>query len=49
MSDLQPAAFGGTPGQGLLKLFPDFLENPNDIDGIAQQMEAAATEGVRRK
>jgi alpha-glucoside transport system substrate-binding protein len=42
MSDLQPAAFGGTPGQGLFKLFSDFVKNPNDIDGITQQMEAAA-------
>ena len=42
MSDLQPAAFGGTPGQGLFKLFSDFVQNPNDIDGITQQMEAEA-------
>jgi len=42
LSDLQPAAFGGTPGQGLFKLFSDFVKNPNDIDGITQQMEAAA-------
>ena len=42
MSDLQPSAFGGTPGQGLFKLFSDFVENPNDIDKITQQMEAAA-------
>ena len=34
MSDLQPAAFGGTVGQGEFKLFQDFLKNPNDIDGI---------------
>ena len=42
LSDLQPAAFGGTVGQGLLKLFQDFLQNPDDIDGITQQMEDAA-------
>jgi alpha-glucoside transport system substrate-binding protein len=42
LSDLQPAAFGATEGQGLWKLFQDFLKNPNDVDGIAQQMEAAA-------
>jgi alpha-glucoside transport system substrate-binding protein len=42
LSDLQPAAFGGTPGQGLFKLFSDFVKNPNDVDGITQQMEAAA-------
>jgi ABC-type glycerol-3-phosphate transport system substrate-binding protein len=42
LSDLQPAEFGATEGQGLWKLFQDFLKNPNDVDGIAQQMEAAA-------
>jgi ABC-type glycerol-3-phosphate transport system substrate-binding protein len=42
LSDLQPAAFGGTVGQGLFKLFQDFLSNPQNVDGIASQMEAAA-------
>jgi alpha-glucoside transport system substrate-binding protein len=42
LSDLQPAEFGGTVGQGLFKLFQDFLQNPDDVDGIAQQMEDAA-------
>ena len=42
MSDLQPSAFGGTPGQGLFKAFTDFVANPDDIDGITQQMEAEA-------
>jgi len=42
MSDLQPSAFGGTPGQGLFKLFSDFVAHPQDIDRITQQMEAAA-------
>jgi hypothetical protein len=42
LSDLQPSAFGGTVGQGLFKLFQDFLANPSDIDGIAKQMEDAA-------
>ncbi|HSI97912.1 MAG TPA: extracellular solute-binding protein [Gaiellaceae bacterium] len=44
LSDLQPSAFGGTVGQGLFKLFQDFLSNPDDIDGIAQQMENAAAQ-----
>jgi alpha-glucoside transport system substrate-binding protein len=44
LSDLQPSAFGGTPGQGLFKLFSDFVANPDDIDGITQQMEAAASQ-----
>jgi alpha-glucoside transport system substrate-binding protein len=42
MSDLQPSAFGGTPGQGLFKEFTDFVKSPNDIDSITQQMEADA-------
>ncbi len=42
MSDLQPSAFGGTPGQGLFKSFSDFVANPKDIDGITQKMEADA-------
>ena len=42
LSDLQPAAFGGTVGQGLFKLFQDFVQNPDDVDGITQQMEDAA-------
>ena len=42
LSDLQPAEFGGTVGQGLFKLFQDFLKNPDDVDGITRQMEAAA-------
>jgi ABC-type glycerol-3-phosphate transport system substrate-binding protein len=42
MSDLQPSAFGGTPGAGLFKAFTDFVQNPDDIDGITAQMEADA-------
>jgi len=42
MSDLQPSAFGGTPGAGLFKAFTDFVANPDDIDGITQQMEDEA-------
>jgi alpha-glucoside transport system substrate-binding protein len=49
LSDLQPAAFGGTPGQGLFKLFSDFVANPNDIDQITQQMEAAAQRAYRNQ
>jgi ABC-type glycerol-3-phosphate transport system substrate-binding protein len=42
LSDLQPAAFGATVGQGLWKEFQDFLRNPDDVDGAAQAMERAA-------
>ena len=42
LSDLAPSAVGGTVGQGEFKLFQDFLKNPSDVDGIAEQLEAAA-------
>ena len=42
LSDLQPAGFGATVGQGLWKQFQDFLRNPDNVDGTAQQMEQAA-------
>ena len=47
LSDLQPAAFGGTSGQGLWKAFTDFVANPNDIDKITQQMETAAAKAYK--
>ena len=47
MSDLQPARFGGTVGQGLWKLFQDFVRNPDDVDSITQQMERAAARAFR--
>ena len=43
LSDVQPSEFGATEGQGLWKLFQDFVADPDDIDGIAQQMERAAS------
>jgi alpha-glucoside transport system substrate-binding protein len=42
LSDLQPAAFGGTAGQGMWKLFQDLLKNPKDVNGISSKLEAAA-------
>jgi alpha-glucoside transport system substrate-binding protein len=44
LSDLQPSEFGATEGQGLWKLFQDFVANPNNVDGITQQMERAASQ-----
>ena len=44
LSDLQPAAFGGTDGQGEWKLMQDFLSNPSNATGISQQLEAAAAQ-----
>lgn len=43
LSDLQPAAFGGTVGRGLFLRFQDFLRNPGDARGIAQQLERDAS------
>jgi multiple sugar transport system substrate-binding protein/alpha-glucoside transport system substrate-binding protein len=42
MSDLAPAAFGGTPGSGEWKILQDFVANPSDVNGTAQKLEAAA-------
>jgi alpha-glucoside transport system substrate-binding protein len=42
LSDLQPAKFGATVGQGLWKDFQDFLRNPDDVNGTAQKMEQGA-------
>ena len=47
MSDLQPAAFGGTVGQGEFKLFQDFLKKPDDVNGIAAQARGGGGEGVQ--
>jgi ABC-type glycerol-3-phosphate transport system substrate-binding protein len=42
MSDLAPAAFGGTPGKGEWKILQDFLAKPSDVDGTAQKLETEA-------
>ena len=49
MSDLQPAAFGGTVGQGEFKIFQDFLKNPSDVDGTAQALETSAAKAYGSK
>ena len=48
LSDLQPAAFGGTVGQGEFKLFQDFLKNPKNVNGIASQLEASAAKAYKK-
>jgi ABC-type glycerol-3-phosphate transport system substrate-binding protein len=48
LSDLQPAAFGATSGQGMWKLFQDFLNKPTDVNGIAAKLEAAATRAFKK-
>jgi len=47
MSDLAPAAFGGTPGQGEWKILQDFLSDPSDAQGTAQKLEAAAAKAFK--
>ncbi|MEU3650059.1 ABC transporter substrate-binding protein [Lentzea sp. NPDC034063] len=42
MSDLAPAAFGGTKGAGEWKALQDFLANPASIDATMQRLEAEA-------
>ncbi|MDX6427029.1 MAG: alpha-glucoside transport system substrate-binding protein [Gaiellaceae bacterium] len=47
LSDLQPASFGGTVGQGEFKLFQDFLKSPKNATGIAKQLESAAAKAYK--
>lgn len=42
MSDLTPSAFGGTPGQGFWQEMISFYENPSDVAGTQERLEAAA-------
>jgi len=42
LSDLQPAAFGATVGQGMWQVFTEFMEDPSNVDGTAQQLEREA-------
>jgi hypothetical protein len=47
LSDLQPAAFGGTVGKGLFLRFQDFLKKPNDPQAIAQALEKDAASAYK--
>jgi alpha-glucoside transport system substrate-binding protein len=47
MSDLSPASFGGTPGQGEWKILADFLKSPKDVDGTASALEKAAAKAFK--
>jgi alpha-glucoside transport system substrate-binding protein len=49
LSDLQPAAFGGTVGQGEFKIFQDFLKNPKNVNGIAASLEKSAAAAYKKK
>lgn len=41
LSDLQPAAFGSTPGEGMWKIFQDFLRHPAKVEETAHSLEVA--------
>lgn len=47
LSDLQPAAFGGTVGKGLFLRFQDFLKDPSDPQSIAQALEKDAAKAFK--
>ncbi|MEV6317589.1 ABC transporter substrate-binding protein [Streptomyces sp. NPDC051776] len=47
MSDLAPAAFGGTQGAGEWKVLQDFLRDPSDPEGAAEKLEAAAAKAYK--
>src|SRR3954470_7788676 len=42
LSDLTPADFGGTPGQGMWKDLQDLFTNPSNVDGTAKKLEQQA-------
>jgi len=44
MSDLAPASFGG---DAEFKGFQDFLKNPDNVDGVAAELEAAAKKAYK--
>jgi len=48
MSDLQPASFGATAGQGEWKLFQDFVSSPSSISGIQKKLESAAAKAYKQ-
>jgi alpha-glucoside transport system substrate-binding protein len=48
LSELQPAAFGSTAGQGEPKIFQDFLRNPSNVNGTAAALERAAAQAYRK-
>ena len=47
MSDLAPAAFGGTKGEGEWADLQNFLKNPSDVDGAAKKLEADAAKAFK--
>ncbi len=48
LSDLQPAAFGGTVGQGEFKDFQDFLKDTKNVSGVAAELESDAAKAYKK-
>jgi hypothetical protein len=44
LSDLTPSAFGGDQ---MFTILQDFLKNPDDVDGTATKLEAAAKQAYK--
>jgi hypothetical protein len=44
LSELLPEELASTEGEGLLPLFRELMRDPDDVEGIAERMEAAAQE-----
>jgi alpha-glucoside transport system substrate-binding protein len=47
LSDLEPAAFGATTGQGEWKIFQDFLKSPKNVGGTASALESSAAKAFK--
>ncbi|MEU8803423.1 ABC transporter substrate-binding protein [Spirillospora sp. NPDC048819] len=47
MSDLAPAAFGATPGDGEWEALRQFVQNPTDVKGTQAKLEAEAAEAYK--
>src|SRR5207253_2468937 len=48
LSDLEPAAFGATTGQGEWGIFQKFLKSPKNVTSIASQLESSAAKAFKK-
>lgn len=48
LSELQPAPFASTTGQGEPKIFQDFLRNPGSVTATATALERAAVQAYKK-
>jgi len=47
LSDLQPAEFGATAGRGMWLRMQEFVEDPDDAEGVAQRLEQDAKKAFK--